>query len=463
MVFSSATFLFLFLPLVLFLYAITPFRFKNLVLLLASLLFYAFGEPIYLVLLLFTAIFNWMISLYIEKYRYTQKAQFAFIFSMIVNIGILGFFKYFDFLITTINSIFYLNLPLLHIPLPIGISFFTFQTMSYTIDIYRGKYHAQKSLISLATFICLFPQLIAGPIVLYGDVVSELDERKTTLNDFSNGIRRFILGLSKKVLIANTMGEICLTFQMSQERTVLFCWIYAIAFMMQIYFDFSGYSDMAIGLGKMFGFHFPENFNYPYMSKSITEFWRRWHITLGSWFREYVYIPMGGNRTTKMKWLRNLVVVWFLTGLWHGAAWNFIIWGLMFGLILILEKLYLKPYLDRLPAFFQHMYVLFIVMISFVIFNDSLHAEWTMVLSGMFGWSNLELIGAESLFVLRNYGLLFVMAIIGSTSYPKQLSSQLSDYKVMDIIEPVFLMILLLLVTASIVNGSFNPFLYFRF
>lgn len=462
MVFSSATFLFVFLPLVLLVYTFVPKKWKNFVLLVASVGFYAFGEPVYVILLLFTAVFNWLICLSIECKRHTQESKFIFIFSMIINLGILGFFKYFDFLITTINTLFHLSIPCVNLPLPIGISFFTFQTMSYTIDVYRGKYHAQKNFASLATFICLFPQLIAGPIVLYGDVVNELDERNADCEAWAGGITRFILGLSKKVLLANALGEIVLAFQMGTERSVLFCWLYAIAFMLQIYFDFSGYSDMAIGLGKMFGFHFPENFNYPYMSTSITEFWRRWHMTLGSWFREYVYIPMGGNRTTKLKWLRNLVVVWFLTGLWHGAAWNFILWGLMFGLILVVEKLFFLKVLKKLPSFFKHSYVLFVVMMSFVIFNDAPQSQWMSVIQGMFS-NELPLVNAESLFVLKNNVCLLLVSCIGATDYPSHWVSKLRNTKLMDVMEIVVLMGLLILVTANIVNGSFNPFLYFRF
>lgn len=462
MVFSSATFLFLFLPIVFLTYTLVPNTWKNTILLLASICFYAFGEPIYVLLLLFTAFINWFNCLLIETNRENTKSKRIFLITILINCGILIFFKYIDFIIITINSILHLNIPCLNIPLPIGISFFIFQTISYTTDIYRGKYHAEKSFISLATFICLFPQLIAGPIVLYGDIINDLSKRHVTITTCSDGITRFIIGLSKKVLIANPLGEIVLAFQIYQEKTILFCWLYAISFMLQIYFDFSGYSDMAIGLGKMFGFHFPENFNYPYMSQSITEFWRRWHISLGKWFKEYVYIPLGGNRSTKLKWFRNLMIVWFLTGIWHGAAWNFILWGLIFGFLLIIEKLFLLKILDKTPVFLKHIYVLFIVMISFVIFNDSTHSQWFYVLKGMFT-NELPFMNIESIFQLRNNLFLIILACIGTTNLPKRYITKIRHLKIMNILEPILLMGLFIIVTSNIVNGSFNPFLYFKF
>ena len=368
MLFSSIAFLYFFLP-AMALYFVTPQKFKNAYLLIASLFFYFYGEPIYVSLLIFSSIVDWCHGLYIEANRGTKKAKLALVSSIIINLGLLGFFKYWDFLIGTVNSIFGTSLPLMEIPLPIGISFFTFQTMSYTIDVYRGKAHAQKNFSTFATYVCLFPQLIAGPIVRYTDVESELKDRATSVSCVSEGIIRFCVGLSKKVLIANLFGEVCTIFRGLDEPSVLFYWMYAIAFPLQVYFDFSGYSDMAIGLGKMFGFSFPENFNYPFISRTVTEFWRRWHITLGGWFRDYLYIPLGGNRVSGIKWVRNIAIVWLATGIWHGAAWNFALWGLFFGIVLIAEKLWLLKRLEKTPKWIGHFYTLNLVVLSFVIFN----------------------------------------------------------------------------------------------
>ena len=367
MVFSSITFLYIFLPVVLILYYIVPRGCRNIVLLISSLIFYFFGEPVYTLLLIFSSVSDYLHSLYIEKHRGTKRGKTALISSIIINIGMLAVFKYTDFLLASINSIFDLSIPMTGIKLPIGISFFTFQTMSYTIDVYRGNVHAQKNIISLATFVCLFPQLIAGPIVRYTDINEELTSRRSGSEDISYGIRRFIVGLSKKVFIANAMGELCSLILKSQTQTVLNSWMYAIGYTLQIYYDFSGYSDMAIGLGRMFGFHFPENFNYPYISRSVTEFWRRWHMTLGGWFRDYLYIPLGGNRTGRIKWVRNILIVWFLTGLWHGASVNFILWGLMYGILLLLEKLFWGKILEKLPRILQTIYTMFFVIVGFVI------------------------------------------------------------------------------------------------
>lgn len=467
MLFSSATFLYYFLPVVLVIYFAVPKAFKNYVLLFSSLLFYFCGEPIYVWLLVFSSISDYLHSLYIQKHKGTAKAKFALISSIAINLGMLGYFKYTDFFISNINSILGTTIPLLKIGLPIGISFFTFQTMSYTIDVYTGRVEAQKNFASLATYVCLFPQLVAGPIVRYTDVADELTHRTTTLQDLAYGVRRFVVGLGKKVLIANIMGELCVTFRDSAEANVLFYWMYAIAFTIQIYFDFSGYSDMAIGLGRMFGFKFPKNFDYPYISKSVTEFWRRWHMTLGGWFRDYVYIPMGGNRVSTIKWIRNIFVVWFLTGFWHGAAWNFILWGLMFGVFLVLEKLVLSKLLQKAPPFLCHIYVMLVVIISFIIFNSSGVAQATNDLAGMFGFAGIPLTGPQSIYYLRSYGVSFIIAIIGATPLPKKLaekaSSSKNGAKVMTALEPIFIGVLLLVTTAYLVDGSFNPFLYFRF
>ncbi len=461
MVFSSATFLYAFLPITLILYFIVPKSWRNAVLLVASLIFYAFGEPVYVVLLLISSLSDWLHSLFIESHRGHKSAKIALISSIVINLGLLGFFKYADFFIGTVNDVFHLSLPLTGVALPIGISFYTFQTMSYTIDVYRGRVHAQKNLLTLATFVCLFPQLIAGPIVRYSDIESELNGRKTSWEDFGLGIRRFLIGLGKKMLLANILGEVCEAFKASQEQTVLFAWIYAIAFCLHIYFDFSGYSDMAIGLGRMFGFHFPENFDYPYLSRSITEFWRRWHMTLGGWFRDYVYIPLGGNRCSKPRWILNLAIVWLLTGLWHGAAWNFVLWGAMFGLLLMVEKLWLGKLLEKIPALFRHIYVLLLVVISFVIFNAEGVKDAFGTIGQMFGGAPLS--NAESLLALRNYAVILVVGIIAATGLPKKLVCRVEGKKLFTVLEPVFLAGLLILVTSCIVDGSFNPFIYFRF
>ena len=461
MVFSSATFLYAFLPITLLLYYIAPKAWRNGVLLAASLVFYAFGEPVYVLLLLFSSLSDWLHSLFIESHRGSKWAKIALISSIVINLGLLGFFKYADFFIGTVNGLFGLQIPLTGVALPIGISFYTFQTMSYTIDVYRSRVHAQKNLLTLATFVCLFPQLIAGPIVRYSDIETELQERRATWDDLGLGIRRFLIGLGKKMLFANILGELCQSFSAAQEQTVLFAWLYAIAFCLQIYFDFSGYSDMAIGLGRLFGFHFPENFDYPYLSRSITEFWRRWHMTLGGWFRDYVYIPLGGNRCSRIKWLRNLAIVWLLTGLWHGAAWNFVLWGAMFGLLLMVEKLWLGKLLEKIPAFFRHIYVLLLVIVSFVIFNAGSIPDAFVTLKQMFGGAALY--NAESLLALKNYAVILAIGCIAATDLPKKLVSRIQDRKFMTFLEPAFLAALLILATSCIVDGSFNPFIYFRF
>ncbi|MGM9618909.1 MAG: MBOAT family O-acyltransferase [Oscillospiraceae bacterium] len=464
LLFSSITFLYAFLPLTLLVYFLTPRSWRNGVLLLASLIFYFFGEPVYVLLLLLSSVSDYIWSLLIEKHRENRRRAKAFLIaSLAINLGLLGFFKYADFLIGTVNTLFGTGIPLTGVPLPIGISFFTFQTMSYTIDVYRGKAHARRDLLTLATFVCLFPQLIAGPIVRYTDVEAELDDRKSTLDGAALGMRRFVFGLGKKVLLANAMGELCAAFRASQDPSVLFYWLYAVAFSLQIYFDFSGYSDMAIGLGRIFGFHFPENFNYPYVSRSITEFWRRWHMTLGSWFRDYVYIPLGGSRTTKGKWLRNLAVVWLLTGLWHGASWNFVLWGAFFGVLLMAEKLWLAKPLARCPRAVQHLYVLLLAAVSFVIFNADGMAGVAGDLGGLIGLGNLPLISADALYYLRSYAVLLAVCAIASLPLGKRLYERVQSARAMNVLEPAAVAALLAAVTASLVDGSFNPFLYFRF
>jgi len=417
--------------------------------------------------LIFSSLSDYMHSLFIEKYRGTKKAKYLLISSIVINLAMLGFFKYAGFFVENINLITGLGLPVPQIELPIGISFFTFQTMSYTIDVYRGAVHAEKNLATLGTYVCLFPQLVAGPIVRYITVAEELSERTHSIERTTVGIVRFAVGLGKKVLIANQMGELCSVFAASDDKSVLFYWIYAIAYTLQIYFDFSGYSDMAIGLGYMFGFTFPENFDYPYMSQSITEFWRRWHMTLGSWFRDYVYIPLGGNRVSKLKWLRNIMVVWFLTGFWHGAAWNFIAWGLMFGIILMIEKLWFGKVLQKIPRIFRHIYVMFLVIISFVIFNASDGTPTLECLAGMFGLIQIPAVSFEALYNLRSFAVILVAAVIGSTPLLKNLVLKIKDSNAgsaaLVVIQPVFIAVCIIIAAAYLIDGAFNPFLYFRF
>ena len=377
-----------------------------------------------------------------------------------VSAGILGFFKYADFFIQNFNALTGLSLPLLRVALPIGISFSTFQLISYTVDVYRGV-PARRSFIDLAAYIALFPQLIAGPIVRYSQIAEQLSSRRHSLGKAALGIRRFVLGLGKKVLLANALGQLCEVFRASQDKSVLFFWLYAAANMLHIYFDFSGYSDMAIGLGKLFGFDFPENFNYPYISRSITEFWRRWHISLGSWFRDYVYIPMGGNRVSRPRWLLNILVVWLLTGFWHGAAWNFIVWGLFFAVFLILEKLWLQNWLEKAPVL-RRVYVLFTVMLSFIIFSADNMGQALSSLTSLFGAGGLPLLSAEFLYTLKSYALLLIIAVIGATPLPGRLFRRLGD-RLQNWLEIPALLLILALSTAYLVDGSFNPFLYFRF
>ena len=380
--------------------------------------------------------------------------------------GFLAYFKYADFFIENFNAVTGLSLPLLRIALPIGISFYTFQIMSYSIDVYRGDVPAQKNPINLAAYVTMFPQLIAGPIVRYADIAKQLKDRTHSFEKIAAGIRRFVMGLAKKILIANTLGEICDIFRESEEKAVLYYWLYAVAFALHIYFDFSGYSDMAIGLGKIFGFDFLENFNYPFVSSTVTEFWRRWHMSLGTWFRDYVYIPLGGNRVSKGRWFFNIFVVWMLTGFWHGAAWNFIIWGLFFAVLLILEKLFLKKLLEKTKVI-KRIYIALAVLISFVIFNATDMKEAFRYIGGMFGAGGIPLVSAEMLYYLKSYAVVLVIGIVGSTPVIKNTALRLSNgektSKVMNVLVPVAIAALLIVMTAYLVDGSFNPFLYFRF
>ena len=466
MLFSSITFLYVFLP-VLAVYYLVPRNWRNHVLLIASLLFYFVGEPVYVLLLIVSSLSDFFHSLYIEKHRGTKRAKAALISSIAINLGMLGIFKYTDFLIGAVNGLLGTAIPLTGIELPIGISFFTFQTMSYTIDVYRGNAKAERNLATMATFVCLFPQLVAGPIVRYLDVERELHQRSITLESLSDGARRFACGLGKKVLIANAMGELCAAFRGATEPSVVFYWVYAVAFALQIYFDFSGYSDMAIGLGKLLGFHFPENFDYPFLSTTISEFWRRWHMTLGGWFRDYLYIPLGGNRVSRGRWIVNTAIVWAATGLWHGAAWNFLLWGLYFGVLLVLEKLVWGGALQKLNGFWKRVYTLPLLLVSFVIFNAADMAQLAGDLKAMFGLGGLPLWSFETGYHLRSYALLLLCAVIGALPLCKKAWQRFAATRagsaVSVVAEPLYVLVLLVIATAYLVDGSFNPFLYFRF
>jgi len=465
MLFSSIPFLYYFLPLVLAVYFLTPARFRNAVLLLASLIFYAWGEPKYVLLMLASILSGYGFGLLQERYRGQKGAKLFCGLSVAVSLSFLLYFKYADFFLENFNAATGLGVPLLRIALPIGISFYTFQIISYTVDVYRGE-PAQKNLIHLAAYVAMFPQLIAGPIVRYSDIAQQLEHRSHSTALAAEGVRRFLIGLGKKILIANQLGELCSVFRASDEKSVLFYWLYAVAFALHIYFDFSGYSDMAIGLGKVFGFHFLENFNYPYISASITEFWRRWHMSLGTWFRDYVYIPLGGNRVGRARQLLNILVVWMLTGFWHGAAWNFVVWGLMFAVLLIMEKLWLlKPLSKCRPL--AHLYVVFFVVISFVIFNAENMGQALSDIGGLFGAGGIPLVSAEAVYCLRSFALVLILAVLGATPLLRNGLVRLSQYptagKVLNALEPFTLFILLLVMTGYLVDGSFNPFLYFRF
>ena len=461
MLFSSIPFLYCFLPAVVLVYFLVPRSLKNAVLLLFSLAFYAWGEPKYVFLMLATIAAFYGCGLAIGKARARKWKKFWLTVSVVVGIGLLAIFKYADFFVENFNAATGLSMSLLRLALPVGISFYTFQSLSYTIDVYRGNVPVQKNPISFGAYVTLFPQLIAGPIVRYADVARELDSRVHTWEDTMLGIRRFLIGLGKKIILADNFALLISIFRDSNEKSVLFYWMYAIAFTLNIYFDFSGYSDMAIGLGRIFGFHFIENFNYPYLSKSVTEFWRRWHMSLGSWFRDYVYIPMGGNRVTRGRWIFNILTVWMLTGFWHGAAWNFILWGLLFAALLLMEKW--VPAIQRLPAAVKHFYVLLVVVLSFVLFNGESLAQAGSDFAGLFGLAGLPGVTAQTLYYLRSYGLLFVLGFVGATPVVKQTAQRIGQTKAGAVLEVALLVGILLVCTAYLVDGSFSPFLYFRF
>lgn len=478
MVFSSLMFLFRFLPVVLLLYFLAPRKIKNTILFLSSLVFYAWGEPVYVVLMLFSTIVDYThgrLVYSLKQKNEMKKARVVVASSMIINLALLGFFKYADFIIGNLNLIPGVELPLLKLALPIGISFYTFQTMSYTIDIYRGDALPQKNIISFGAYVALFPQLIAGPIVQYNTVAEQLEGRKETMDSFAEGVMRFMTGLGKKVLLANNIGLLwdMISARPSGEIPVLLAWLGITAYAFQIYFDFSGYSDMAIGLGKMFGFQFLENFNYPYISRSITEFWRRWHMSLGSWFRSYVYIPLGGNRKGLPLQIRNIAIVWLLTGIWHGASWNFLFWGAYFGIFLILEKLFWLDFLKK-HRILSHIYTILLVWVGWAIFAFDNMAKGAEYLKAMFGLAGAGFVNTETLYLLFSYAVLLILLLLAATPYPKQLALKLQTAltekehprigaSVQAVLQMVFVAFIFIISTAYLVDATYNPFLYFRF
>ena len=464
MVFSSLLFMFIYLPVVLAIYYIVPRAWRNLWLFIANLVFYGWGEPVYILLMLFSICINYFAGILIDRNRDNKKkAKTVLIVDIVVNLAMLAFFKYYDLFASTLSMIPGIRLPLLHLALPIGISFYTFQTMSYPIDIYRGDAQLQRKFVSFGTFVALFPQLIAGPIVRYKDIASQLDFRAGGVDQFASGVRRFCVGLGKKVLIANNIGALWDIYAAKApgELTVLGSWLGILAFSLQIYFDFSGYSDMAIGLGRMLGFEFLENFNYPYISKSVTEFWRRWHISLGTWFRDYVYIPLGGNRRGPWRQILNLLIVWALTGFWHGANWTFLCWGLYYAVFLIIEKVFLLKKLERVPVI-ATVYTLLVAVCGWVLFDlPSLSAAGSYY-GSMFGFAAGGLACATDFFYLKEYAVVFIVCIVACLPLGKKLYDKLSD-RVRSWLTPVLIAAVLLLSTAYLVDATYNPFLYFRF
>lgn len=464
MVFSSLEFLFFFLPAILIAYFVAPTRFRNPVLLAGSLFFYAWGEPVYIVLMLVSITVNYLLAIVIDDNRGRPRARYALIASVVVSLGLLGYFKYAGFLVDTVNALLGTQLPIPDPGLPIGISFYTFQILSYTMDVHRGDVPAQRRWVTLAMYISLFPQLIAGPIVRYKTIVDQLASRVHSLELFAEGVGRFTLGLAKKVLIANNIGLLWKAAQETSEPSIALAWLGIIAFTLQIYFDFSGYSDMAIGLGRMFGFTFPENFDHPYVSTTVTEFWRRWHMSLGQWFRDYVYIPLGGNRVPYWTWVRNVLVVWFLTGLWHGASWNFAIWGIYFGVLMILEKAFLRDFLARLPRVFGHAYLILAVMLSWTFFELDTADQIIRYLGTMFGLAGVPFANAESIYLFQENLVLIVFGIVASAPLLAFVGRHVPRTRFVRIaLVPAAQASLLVLSYAYLVDSSFNPFLYFRF
>ena len=463
MLFSGIPFLFYFLPCVLLVYFIVPQKGRNAVLLAASLFFYGWGEPKFLLFMVFSIVQGYVFARLIGRGR--RKKLFLTL-SLVLSFALLGYCKYADFFIENFNAVTGLSLPLLKIALPIGISFYTFQIASYEIDVYRGDVAAQHNFIDFAAYVAMFPQLIAGPIVRYRDIAPQLKERTHSLEAAASGASRFAVGLGKKVLVANVLAQLVSAYKASAEQTALYAWLYAIAFTLQIYFDFSGYSDMAIGLGRIFGFTFPENFRYPYIAKSITEFWRRWHMSLGTWFRDYLYIPLGGSRCSRIRHIFNILVVWMATGFWHGAAWNFVFWGLFYAVLLMAEKFFLLPALKK-GRVLPHVYVLLAVTLGFVLFDAASLKDALHQLGTLFGAGTASGLGTEALYMLRSYGVVLALAVLGATPLPAMLWKKAQEAKslalVLTVAEPLYTLALLALCTAFLVDGSFNPFLYFRF
>lgn len=488
MIFSSIFFLSVFLPVTLALYFLAPKALRNGVLLVASLIFYAWGEPVYIVLMFYSTVLDYTCGIMMERYDNNNKKRLRFLWvSMIGNLGLLGFFKYYDFFSANLNTFLGVQLPIMNLALPIGISFYTFQTMSYSIDVYLRNCKVQRNIVSFGCYVTMFPQLIAGPIVRYVDVVREIDHRKESIDEFAYGIRLFIIGLGKKVLLANAIGSlwdtVYTTFQHDQNISMMSAWLGILAFSFQLYFDFSGYSDMATGMGHMFGFRFPKNFNYPYTSLSVSDFWRRWHMTLGTWFKEYVYIPLGGN---KRYWLRNVVIVWLLTGLWHGADWNYVIWGVYFGAVLVIEKTLLQPVLIKLPVVLRWIYTTTLVIIAWVLFSIESLPLSLQYLKILFGIQGSPLVDRFAFYQWTSYGFLFVILAIASTPFWKILLKRwtINDTQIPRLSEnhhqslsfmshqvpnwvtiafTSYCFVILLFVMAYLVDASYNPFLYFRF
>lgn len=462
MIFSSITFLYFFLPFTILFYYLTPKKYRNITLLIFSLIFYFYGEKI--PVLIIACILNYVLGLLINNNKENNKKLYL-ILGITINLFMIAYYKYSNFFIGNVNNVFNINIRYLSVILPLGISFFTFQNISYLIDIYRGEVKAQKNILKYATYISFFPQLIAGPIVRYKDINEQLEERKESFDNFGNGVTRFIVGLAKKVLIANTLGEMSIVLGNVTDKSVLLYILQAIGWTMQIYFDFSGYSDMAIGLGLFFGFNLKENFNYPLIASSITDFWRRWHISLSSFFKDYVYIPLGGNRKGMLRQVFNILVVWSLTGFWHGANWNFILWGIYFFIFLIIEKFILKRYIKG--GLFSHIYTLIIVLVSFVIFNIESVEEINVFLKSMFGFNNLPFVNFETLYHLKNHAVILVVAAICSTPLLKYIFEKINKSTklkwIANIIEIVFVISVITACTASLVSNSYNPFIYFRF
>ncbi len=460
MVFSSIPFIYYFLPLVLLIYFIIPRKYKNFWLFLSSLLFYFYGEKIYTLILISSSILNYYSGKLIYKHLGQKRSKYIFIGTIIINLSFLIYFKYTNFLLDNINVLFKTHFHIYNLIMPIGISFFTFQAISYIIDIYNKKITPATNYIDFACSLVMFPQLVAGPIVRYKDINTELKSRHESFFDFGEGVKLFIIGLAKKVLIANIIGEMITDFSNLNELSILAYFLITLGYTLQIYFDFSGYSDMAIGLGRMFGFHFPINFNYPLCARSITDFWRRWHITLSSFFRDYIYIPLGGNKTSTLKHIRNILIVWFLTGLWHGASWNFIVWGLYFGIILIIEKYFLKSFLEK-HKIVGRLYTLIIILISFLIFSLDSIQDITIFLKNMFNFKIHPFINSESLYYFKSYFIIILISILASTPILNIFKGKKSH--LLDTLEVGSLIILLLVITAFLIDSSFNPFLYFRF